>query len=303
VCYTSYVDTTLEREAQMSEGTIYYMSDQVENLTAIPKPGGGYYTEKDLCRRVANAAASNATGRGLKTFSVAGWVARNPSQIVFIHMNSGSGKGPLFAVDCSDAPNTVWSAGLIKAMAAKMPLFPLGKVYLDTNIRFCYWFFRRLLGYAPGGLRILPRYTGKRTVVEMGCMKNREQADFVWANPALIGRAIAEYCQPNVAPPIPTDPRPLLSYPALETQPGVRITVLNGKRYYNDIVPSGPIHRVQVRLNAHYPKLAPLAVDGWYGDNTVARVKLFQKEHWYYGLPLKATGIMDARTWGKLLSV
>jgi hypothetical protein len=300
----------------MSEGTIYYMSDQVENLSALPKPGGGYYSEKDLCRQVAIAAASNAILRGqrawaldpAKTFSVAGWVARNPSQIVFIHMNSGTSRGPVFAVDCSAAPNVAWSAGLIKAMAARMPLFPAGKVYLDTNIRFCYWFFRRLLGYAPGGLRILPRYSGKRCVVEMGCMGNRDQAGFIWGNSALVGRAIAEYCQPNVAPPIPADPKPLLSYPALETQPAVKISTVGGVRYYVDLVPPGPTHRVQARLNAHYsggqghnPE-PPLKVDGWYGGSTAARVLKFQREHWYWGIPLKATGVMDARTWAKLLS-
>jgi hypothetical protein len=297
------------------------VSDQVENWAAAGK------NEAALVEPIGRAAVADLIARGhdakyfdpQKSWSLALAMIRYPDvlhypdAVVFVHVNSG-GTTPmsLIGVDCSHAPNKAWSEGVCRSVSAALPAaFHFGGVYTDWTLRgFCFWFFRRLRGYpSSGGLRLLPVFKGKRTVIELGNMRNLAQASFLRDNPAVVGHAISRAVAPGaVAPvpkPVPAPVLPLLSFPPTTAQPGVNI--VNG--YYKDAVKSTilgafPIAWLQWKLNLHYPGLASLDIDGTFGKNTANRLLLFQREHYGAdGKLLPSTGATDERTWAKLRSI
>lgn len=280
------------------------VSDQHENTSAIPG-----WPEGRLVEPIGLAAVQDLIARGHearyydphKTYDVQIPVrAWNPEAVVFVHVNGGSYTGPmkLMAVDCSHWPNTSWSDKIVASMSQTMVGFPYGGVYTDWYLRgFCFWFYKDLRSI---------NYAGKRTVIEMGNMKNLAQATYLKDHPQLVGAAISH----AVAPITLTAGRPYLRFPATTEQPLVTVkTIANGDRYYVDTVKGSPRPEisptawVQRALNAHYPTLPALVADGWYGPRTAERVEKFQREHWLYGIRLTVNGDMDDRTWKKLLSV
>jgi hypothetical protein len=171
----------------------YVVSDQAENMSAVG------ITEENLAWPIGIKAAEESRDLGheaqcfnpKKDHTLFAAKAYNADVMIFVHVNdNGTTKkeGVMIVMD-SRKNEVAWGRAFGSFVANRWP-FGYWGVSNDYAMRsFHYWFYNRIQNY--------PKI--KRLVIEMGNMKNKEQAAWLRDHPTAMGGLIADAVDNTVA--------------------------------------------------------------------------------------------------------